>query len=324
MVLFLSKSDIETVMRIEEAIEAVEKGFKEIGNNTALSPPRPYLNIARYGGGILLNMGYLEGAGYAGVKIASSYPNNKSLGLPTVASLITLHDPKTGLPIAVMEGGYLTALKTGAVGGVAAKYLSRTSSEVAGIIGAGVQARTQLWALCVVRKIAKAYVYSVNRSSSQKFSEEMSKLLGIDIHLSDTVKDLVVRSDIIVTATTSNVPVFKGTWLSEGVHITGIGSFTADAAEIDEESLKRAGKAFVDNWEALDVGDLRIALNAGAIAREKIYHLSDVVLGKINGRKDEREITIFKSVGGAAYDVAVSARAYELAKNKGVGKELEL
>lgn len=324
MVLLLSKSDLQSALDMKDAIDAVEEAFREISSGTVVSPPRPYLDIREFDGGILLNAGYLKKAGYAGVKIASSYPNNKIFGLPTVASIITLHDPKTGLPTAIMEGGYLTALKTGAASGVATKYLSRENSEVVGIVGAGVQARTQLWAVCVVRQIRTALVYDIDKYRSVKFAEEMSKKLNITIHVSDNVIDVVSKPDIIVTATTSNDPVFNGAWLNEGVHINGIGSFTAEAAEIDEESFRRAGRAFIDNWEALNVGDIERAVRAKVIDRNAIYHLSEVVSGKICGRATSKDITIFKSVGGASYDVAVAAKAYEIAKKRHLGLELEL
>lgn len=324
MVLFLSREDVESAVTIREAVEAVEAAFREIGENTASAPNRPYMDLPQYEGGFLLNMGFLMKANYVGVKIASSFPNNKFMGLPTVASIITLHDPKTGIPLAIMEGGYLTALKTGAAGGVAAKYLSRPDSEVVGVIGAGVQARTQLWAVCVVRDVRKAVVYDVERHQAQKFAEEMAARLDLSIQPMDTVKELVKKSDILITATTSKKPVFPGEHVREGVHVTGIGSFTTDAAEIDEECFKKARSVFIDNWEALEVGDLRFPLQRGVITRQKIHHLSDVVIGKIRGRVSDNDITVFKSVGGAPYDVAVAARTFELAKTKGVGREIEL
>ena len=325
MVIILTRQHIEKLVTMENAIEVVEKAFLEIANSTADYPTRPYLDVAEYKGGVLLNIGYLRKMHSIGVKIASSYPANRQRNLPTVYSLITLHDPETGAPKAIMEGSYLTALKTGAVGGVAVKYLAKKDAETLLLIGAGTQAKAQLSAIRLVRKIKRVLVLSRHKESTLRFVTEISKTIPeIDIAIPDSLEKALKEADIVVTATTSTTPVINGEYLQEGVHINGIGSFTPDAAEIDHVSFLKAGRVFVDNYEAVEVGDIRLALEKNSLRKTEIYHLADVIVGKLQGRRGDKDITIFKSVGGAPYDVAVAQKTYELARERNAGIEIDI
>ena len=225
--------------------------------------------------------------------------------------------------MSIMEGGYLTALKTGAVGGVAVKYLSRDDAENLTLIGAGEQAASQLLAINLVRGIKKVKVLSRRKESAARFAREIGGRFGLDIEVAENSKYAVKDSDIIVAATTSTTPVIFGEELNEGTHINGIGSFTPDAAEIDAQSFARAGRVYVDNMEAVNVGDIRLAIESGSISMNNVYHLADVISGKVVGRRGRNDITIFKSVGGAAYDVAVALQIYGKALEKGVGVEFD-
>lgn len=323
MVLILKKDRLRKLLSIDEAIEAVTEALNEIAREKAIQPPRPYLEIPGQGG-FLLNIGYLKELGAVGAKIASSFPANIDKSLPTVSSLIILMDPNSGVPLAVMDGGFITFLKTGAVGGVAVKLLSRRDSENVTLIGAGEQAKAQLIAINSVRSIKKVLVLSRRRERALKFAQEMASTLGLDISVEESHSDAIKNADIIVTATTSTTPVINGEFVPEGAHINGIGSFTPDAAEIDIRSIEKAGRVYVDNYEALNVGDIRFAIDAGVIKPTEVYHLADVLMGRIQGRRYYNDLTVFKSVGGAAYDVAVAWRVYLLAKEKGEGIELDI
>jgi ornithine cyclodeaminase/alanine dehydrogenase-like protein (mu-crystallin family) len=323
MVLILRRGQIQSLITMQDAIKAVENALIEIGEKMVVQPHRPYLQISSTAG-FLLNSGYLKRLGGVGVKIASSYAGNFERGLPTVSSLIVLFDPDTGLPLSIMEGGYLTALKTGAVGGVAVKYLSRDDAENLTLIGAGEQAKFQLFAIQLVRPIKKVKVLSRRKEIAARFAYEMSRRFGIDIEVAENSKCALKDSDIIVAATTSTTPVIVGEEVSEGVHISGIGSFTPEAAEIDARSFARSGRVYVDNLEAINVGDIKFAIEMGAISLGEVYHLADVMSGRVVGRKGRSDITIFKSVGGAAYDVAVALQTYRKARETGVGIEFDL
>ncbi len=323
MVLFLRREHIQSLITMQDAIKCVENVMIDIGEKMVVQPHRPYLEIFP-GGGFLLNIGHLKRLGSVGIKIASSFAGNAEKGLPTVSSLIILLDPATGSPLSIMEGGYLTALKTGAVGGVAVKYLSRDDAENLALIGAGEQAKSQLLAIQLVRRIKKVKVLSRRKERAAYFAQEMGQRLGLDIEVAENNTCILKDSDIIVAATTSTTPVIFGDYVSEGVHISGIGSFTPDAAEIDVRSFARSGRVYVDNMEAIDVGDIRLAIESGSISTSDVYHLADVVIGRVAGRRGREDITIFKSVGGAAYDVAVALQTYVNAIEKGVGIEFDL
>ena len=217
-------------------------------------------------------------------------------------------------------------MRTGAVSGVASKYLARKDSKVVGVFGAGVQARTQLMAICEVRPIEEARVYDVIGSAAKRYAEEMSKQLGIDVKPVDNPIKAVKGCDIIVTATTSKTPVFKGDWVENGTHINGIGSHTPTTRELDSTIIKRA-KVVVDSYEAClrEAGDILIPINEGIITKDHIYaELSEIVTGKKPGRVNDEEITVFKSVGLAIQDASTALKAYQLALKKGVGKKVEL
>jgi len=305
-----------------EAVKAVEEAFKQVGSGGAVSPPRPFIDITNHQGNLLLNCGYLSQSDALAVKVATSYPNNTKLGLPTVGSLFALFDPKTGGLLALMEGTYLTAIKTGAEGAVAAKYLAPRNAKRVGIIGSGVQGETQLWGLVEVLKIEEASVYGRDWKRRELFKDRVEKRFGIPVRAARSSEEVVRESDIVVAATTSLTPVFEGKWLKEGAHVTGVGSFTHNARELDGVTIERAGRVFIDNQEAVEVGDLRIAFEEGRLRRESVVHLSELVVGRVVGRRREVEITVFKSVGGAPYDVSIAQRAYNLAGGRGVGTEV--
>jgi len=309
---------------MKETIVAVEKAFVEIGAGTVISPPRPNIYVQRYNGTLILNCGYLEKSDSMAVKIASSYPGNIEAGLPTVDALMVLYDAHTGETISILEGSYLTAMKTGASGAVAAKYLARENSKTVGIIGTGVQAETQLWGLVETVSVESVIAYDLHEARKKEFCNKIKNRFQIEAKPAGSVSDVVRAADILVTATTSKAPVFDGSLLKEGTHLTGIGSFTHDTREIDDAAIRKAKRVFVDDEEALAVGDIRIPLETGIITPESVVHLAHAITGKSLGRQAERDITIFKSVGGAAYDTSVAATTYQLAKQRGIGQEFVL
>jgi len=224
---------------------------------------------------------------------------------------IVLCDAEAGEVRAIMDGAYLTALRTGALGAIGAKYLARQEAKNVGIIGCGVQARTQLEGLTRVRHIEKAKIYDLNESAMDKFRSEMQEKLGIEIERSNA-KD-VLGCDIVVTATFSKTPVVFGKYIMRGTHVTSIGAHTPDARELDHNFLKKA-KIVVNSPDAKKSGDLR------DISRE-IVEIKDVVAGK-KVRTDVNDITLFKSVGTALQDVAIVSLVYDKARERGIGQEI--
>lgn len=327
MVFVLDRETLKSILTMKDTVEAVEEAFKYFGLSKVKMPMRPAIKVEEYNGLILYMPAYIGGMNALAVKVVSVYPDNPTkYGKPTVLGTVLLNDPETGDLLAIMEGGFITAMRTGAVSGVATKYLARNDSKVVGIFGAGIQARTQLMAVCEVRPIEEAKVYDIDKRAAKNYAEEMSKKLGVDVMVVGEAVDAVKGCDIIVTATTSKTPVFKGEWLRAGTHINGIGSHTPNARELDSTTIKRS-KVIVDSYEACfnEAGDIIIPLNEGTITREHIYaELGEIVTGKKPGRTSDDEITLFKSVGLAIQDASTALKAFQIALKQSVGKTITL
>ena len=327
MVLILSAKDLKRVLTMRETIVEVEKAFKELACGTAVMPTRVGLNVfdgARWIGAM---PAYLSKAQALGTKIVTSYDTNPSKhGLPTVMALVVLNNPETGMPEAVLEGCFITEMRTGAASGVATKYLARYDASTVGIFGAGTQARTQLEAIKEVRNIQSALVYDIVQERATRFAQEMRQRLEIDVRMERNPNHIVRESDIIVTASTSKTPVFRGDMLRSGTHINAIGSFRPDTRELDDLTISRS-KLVVDSVEASlqEAGDIIIPLKTGVIQRDHIYaELGQIVAGLKAARENDNEITVFKSVGIGIQDAAAANLAYRKAREAKIGKRIEL
>jgi ornithine cyclodeaminase/alanine dehydrogenase len=310
---------------MKDCIDAVEKAFSELSNGTAVLPLRTSIKPE---GGISLYMpSYLKEMGALACKVVSVYKNNPSqYNLPTTIGKVLVQDEKTGDVVCIMDGSYLTAVRTGAASGVATKYLARDDKgQSVGIFGAGVQARNQLWAITCVRNINKAVVYDLNDEVLNIFIKEMTEKLKIDITKSKSIQE-VIECNIICTATSSSVPLFDGSKVKEGTHINGIGSHTPDARELDSEIVKRS--VFVgDSLEACfnEAGDIMIPLKEGSIKASHFYaELGEIVTGKKPGRRNNKDITLFKSNGLAIQDAATAHLVYKKALEKKIGMLLDI
>ncbi len=311
--LYLSERDVEKILNIGEVIEVVEEAFKALYHGKVVLPLRTRISSKKDGGDILSMPCIVEDFNIYTNKIVSVYPKNIGKGLPTIHAVIVAVDASNGIPIGLIEAGYLTALRTGAISGVATKYLSIKDAEVLAIIGCGFQARTQALGVSEVREIKKIYAYDIVTERAEKFAEEMSRKLGVEIEVVNTAREAVEKAEIICTATTSNVPVLKREWLKLGVHINAIGAYTPDMREIDTETILSA-KVVVDMNEAAlsEAGDIIIPIKEGRYSEDKIYaELGEIVSRAKPGRTSDEEITVFKSVGLALQD---NAAVYALLK----------
>ena len=311
-------------MNVENAIEAVELGYKERALGTAESPPRAWVNTPKGRLGAML--AYLGGMDALGMKIISTYPDNAKIGYPTIGGTIALADAETGFLLSIMDGIYITAMRTGAAAAVATKYLARNDAKKVAVVGRGVIGRSALTAIAKVRKLESVTVYDIIPYDAKKYVEEMEAKLRIPI-TSTQDPDIAVRSaDIIVTATTSLNPVFHGEEIKPGVHINSMGWISPESRELDNETIKKAHKIVLDFWnDAIESADIKVPINEGLISKSSIYgEIGDIVSGKKAGRTSDEEVTVFKSVGVAAIDVSTAKVAYDLAKKKGVGREIAL
>jgi len=325
----LSRNDVKRSVTMPQAIDAVKQAFISLAQKKAILPLRTQVPIKEYEGITLFMPAYLPETESLGTKIVSVFPQNAKNNIPTIHAVVIVFEAKTGQPSAMMDGTYLTALRTGAVSGVATDLLARKDAKTAAIFGAGVQGRTQLDAICCVRNIQKVLVYDKNLHAARSFSEEMQrrgKPIPEDIVIVDSPKNAVTEADVICVATTSSVPVFKDKHLKSGVHINGVGSFTPKMQEIPEETILRA-KVVVDSVTASleEAGDLIIPLQKGLIDESHIQgELGQVASGLFSVRESETDITFFKSVGLAIQDVAVAELALRKASELRLGMDLEL
>jgi alanine dehydrogenase len=325
----LGQKEIEQAVTMEQAIESTKKAFIALARGEAVLPLRTQISIKKHEGTILFMPAFLSQTESSGIKIVSVFPHNRKKGLCTVHAVIILCDARTGRPAAIMDGTYLTALRTGAVSGVATDLLARKDTKTAAVIGAGIQGRTQLEAVCCVRNIEKVMVYDRVNEAGRTFVEEMKargKPLPSDIRRAGSAKEAVCDADIICTATTSPIPVFEDSHLKAGAHINGVGSYTPQMQEIPEETVLRA-RVVVDSLSASleEAGDLIIPLRKGTIHKSHILgELGHLASGSFTGRKSAKDITFFKSVGIAIQDVAVADRALRRARELHLGAEIDL
>jgi len=256
--------------------------------------------------------------GYAGLKTYTSVAGSNRF-------MVILYKGD-GQLVAMIEAEKLGQLRTGAASAVATKYMARQESSRLGVFGAGLQARTQIQAICAIRPIKTVLVYSRDAQKRERFCKEMAESLGIGIHPASTPEEAVREADIVVTATTSKEPVFKGEWLAKGAHINAIGGNFLSRQEIDAKTVGKAACVVVDSYEqaALESGDLARAAEAEAFYWEDARELGLVVVGEFPGREEAGEITLFESQGIALEDVALAAKIYENALKTGKGERLPL
>ncbi len=311
-VLLIGFRQSQRLLNMREALQAVEYAFKLEGKGKVVVPPKQYLDLPEYQGDFRAMPCYIEGI--AGLKWVSVYPNNIQAHYPSVAAVIILSDPRTGLPLAVMDGTYITKLRTGAAGGVAVKYLARKDASTVGVIGTGAQARTQLLAIReVLEVISEVKAYDISSRASQKYAEEMQAQLNTNVHSVQTVEE-AAASDIILTTTPARQPILRKLHVRPGTHINAIGADAPGKQELDVEILRNA-KIVVDSMEqACHSGEVNVPLGSGTLCVKDIYGtIGQIVSGIRKGREDDAEVTVFDSTGVAMLDLVCAKLIYDKA-----------
>ena len=321
--LYLSQGDVEACLEVKDSINAVEEGIRALGHGKAVQPEKIYLTLEKYNGFVKPMIAHVEPINIIASKVFSFFPGNpRKYGLPTVQAAIILTDPETGTHLALMDGTWITALRTAATTAIAAKYLSRKDSEVVGIVGAGVQGKSHLMALKEVFKLKEARISDISKEARERYAEEIGKRLELSVIPVENPRQCMDDADIILTVTTANEPLIKKDWIEPGMFIAKIGSFQ----EIDPEIIIAADKVVVDWWEYVSkrVKELIKLLNAGLIRREDIYaELPEIVAAKKPGRQTDDEVILFISIGMGVEDAATALHAYKEAMKKGMGTRLE-
>jgi ornithine cyclodeaminase/alanine dehydrogenase-like protein (mu-crystallin family) len=326
MIRVLSSEDVRRALPMRLAVEAMKSAFAQLSAGRAEVPLRTRIDVPAHSGVTLFMPAYLSGDDQMGVKIVSAFDNNPVQGLPLIYALVVVVDTRTGEPTAVMDGTYLTALRTGATSGAATDVLARQDARVAAIFGAGAQGRTQLEAVCAVRPIEEAWVFDPAPERAAAYAEEMSEELSLIVRLAGTPAEAVRAADVICTATTSPTPVFEDADVRPGAHINAVGAYTPRTREIPGDTVSRA-KVVIDHRDAslAEAGDLLIPLKEGLVTENHIHgELGEIVNGWKAAREGPEEITLFKSVGVAVQDVAAATAVLKAAQEQGTGLGIEL
>lgn len=314
---------------MKDVIHDVERALSLLDSGDALNPEK---SVMRWGStveeentlGRINAMGGFLGGEYqmAGIKWIGSSPMNYKKGLPRASVTVILNDPETKLPLAVAEGTKVSAMRTGAAGGLAARYLAGKNSEIMTICGAGAQARTQLEAICLeCPSLQTVYVYDLVLSRSREFAEEMGEKTGLAIHPieKEELPSAVKKSDLIVTVTLASQPIIQAEWLKKGVLMLNMADY-----EFTYDCVKRADKLVVDTWTNIkhrNISTAALMYHDGLLKDEDIYaQLGEIINGKKPGRQQDEEIIYFNAVGMGIEDLAVITRAYRKAKELGLGQ----
>jgi ornithine cyclodeaminase/alanine dehydrogenase-like protein (mu-crystallin family) len=318
MMLLLKEADVRALLTMPMALEAVEESLRRQGNGELSLHPRRRLKLPD---NTLLH--YMAAGdpvhGFIGMKIYTSVRG-------AVRFMVPLFRSATGEMAALIEADALGQIRTGAATGVATKYLANADARIAGIIGTGYQARTQLEAVAAVRRLERVRAFGRDPERRAQFCREMSARIGIEVEPVESGEKAVRGADIVVTATSAMKIVLEGPWLSPGVHVNAIGANWAQKRELDDAAVTRADAIVVDSIEQskMEAGDLILSF-ANDVARwDAVRELGAIVVGKISGRTGPNQITLFKSNGIATWDLAVAVRVYELAVARGVGQSIPL
>jgi len=328
--LVLSKEDIKKVFTMKEALQSSREALRMHSQGKSIVPLRINIGVQKAQGQSLFMPAYVEEQNALGIKIVSIFPENIERGKPSTLGKMILLDNQTGDVCCIIDGTYLTQLRTGALQGVATDILARKNAKIAVLFGTGGQAATQLEAMLHVRDLEEIKVIGTNFARTELFVATMKKEFSKFNTKISAISDAdcsIKEADIITTITTSNKPVFNGTLVKKGAHINGIGAYTPQMQELPEILVQGADKIVFDTKDGVlaEAGDILIPLQAGLITNADFQgELGEIILGHVKGRETEQEITIFKAVGTAVIDVIMARKIYEKALAANVGKNMSV
>jgi len=326
-ILVLTEHEIRQAVTMPEAMEAMEEAFAALARGEARLAEVIGLEVPEVNGEIHVKGAHIQGSPHAVFKVATGFWENPAKGLPSGSGLMMAFDATTGFPAALLlDNGYLTDLRTGAAGGVAANYLANPVLDKVTIIGSGTQARYQLRALAVVRKLAgRVAVWSRNREHADAYAREMVAELEVDVTVAVDIEAALPNTDLLITTTPSRDPLVRAGWLPRGVHIIAVGSDAPDKQELDVSVLARADIIIADRLsQCLRLGEIHHAVEAGVISADDVTgELGDLIIGRAPGRTDERQITVCDLTGVGVQDAAIASLVLEKARVMGLGSPLQ-
>ena len=321
---FFSADAVRKALPMAEAIQVMKTAFAQLSSGQAVLPPRTHLEVNDHQGVALFMAAYLPDPGLVGVKIITLFDGNPQQNLPRIQAMVCLLDGSNGRPLAVMDGTALTAIRTGAACGLATDLLARPEASTVAIFGAGVQARTQIEAVCAVRPIRKAQVFDTCPERAEAFAREMGRVLGLEIEPGRSAAETVRGAEIVCTATTSKTPVFCDQDLQPGAHVNAVGSYQPHVQEIPSETVLRSYLIVNHRPSVLaETGDLLIPMADGLFGEDHIRaELGEIIRGERPGRPSPQALTLFKSVGVAIQDLSAAMRVLTLGTSLGLGTEV--
>ena len=317
MALFLNEQEVAQLLPMDECIEALERAFAHAGAGKVDNKPRSRIRMP---GGFFHFMAAADGdQGVFGYK---AYPSFAGPG--GAKMMMMLYDYETGQLLACMEAGRLGQIRTGAASGLATRYMARCAASTVAVIGSGFQARTQLEAVCAVRSIGEARVFSRRQERREDFAKRSSERLGVDVQPVESAQECVEGADIVIAITSAREPVVLGEWLAPGAHVNAAGGNHWLRREIDEAAVLKSEQIVVDDLEQarIECGDLMWLEARGIFRWDMAHELQEVVAGRVPGRLSQEGVTLFESMGVALEDIAAADLVYRKAREQGIGQEL--
>ena len=319
--LFVGGADVRRALPMSDCIEAVDRAMRALSNGGADVPLRTVMQLPGGRNFFGVMPGYLQDPRGLGAKIITIFPDNAKLGLASHVGLVLLFDTQTGFPLAVMDAAEITAIRTAAASAVATRALARRDASHLAILGTGEQAATHLESISEVRSLRTVRLWGRSIEKATRFAAEHGPRLSLTIEVSKTAEEAVKGADIICTVTASPEPVLNGVWLARGAHVNLVGSSRLNSREADDDVVA-GSRFFVDSRTSAraEAGELKHAIDAGLVSDSHILgEIGEVLSGKVVGRTGNHDITVYKSLGVAAQDLAAAHVIYDRAMHDGIG-----
>jgi alanine dehydrogenase len=318
----IKRSDVEKALTMKDCVDVVEKAFRLYGEEKVQMPPKAYLYFTEFSGDLRCMPGYIPELHAAGVKTVNVHPNNRKAGLPTVMATILLNDPKTGFPVAIIDGTHITNMRTGAAGGIAAKYLAKENCKKVAFVGAGIQAETQLAALMITKPmITEAAVVDLDKDRAEAFAKLCKDKYNLNASVVGNVHDACANADVINCTTAVRKPIVMKADVPKGAHINAIGADAEGKQELESAILKEA-RVVIDDWvQASHSGEINVSVHQNLFTHDDVAaELGKVIAGKMKIRQSDDDITVFDSTGLAIQDLVTAAHVYKKLV-EGTGKD---
>lgn len=324
----LTEKALRQVVRVDRAaVDAVERAFGWLAEGRVEMPPVQHIEVADHEGDVDIKSAYVRGLDRFAVKIGAGFFRNASLGLPSSPAMMVVLSARTGFAEAVLlDNAYLTDVRTGAAGAVAARHLAPRTVRTAGVIGTGAQGRYQMIGLRTAREFVRLLAFDRDAESLDRYVREMGERLGVEVVAASGPEEVVRASQVVVTCTPSRRPYLRAEWLHPGLHITAMGADLPDKQELDAAVAARADIAACDRkTQSFTMGELRRPFETGVLSESSpVVELGEIVLGRVSGRSSEEQITLCDLTGTGVQDTAIAHLALEEAGRQGLGTDIEM